>query len=530
MPVYAGDTAIAGVPGTAAPIRLDFADIAGGSCGALLPTGHAVDTIAGTEVTLIDNGMPVVVLRAADLDVTGYEEPAELEANERLRSRLEDIRLQAGKLMNLGDVTSTTVPKLTLVAPPRDGGSISTRTFIPHRVHDAIGVLGAVSVATAALLPDSPAHGVLEGGRDGLVVVEHPTGTFDASIDVTFAADGTPEVGRAGIIRTARKLMDGVGLRARVLMERDDPARRIRTRTPRHRFTPPPGACDAHCHIFGPGDKFPYAADRAYTPPDSGIDDFERLQQRLGLSRAVFVQASCHGTDNTAMVDALRRGQGRYAGVAMIDESFSDADIAELHAAGVRGTRFNFVAHLGGAPELDEFWRIVHRVVPLGWHIVLHFDAKDLTHYASLLDDMPCAYVIDHMARVDASAGVEQAPFLQLLELMADERCWVKISGAERLTAGGTPPYDDVVPYARALIAAAPDRVLWGTDWPHPNVRHMADDGDLVDVARRLRARRDHPQPHPRRQPDRAVRLQLSSRNASPSASTRRTSYGPRIE
>jgi 4-oxalomesaconate tautomerase len=210
MPVYSGGTAIAGVPGTAAPIRLDFTDIAGGSCGALLPTGHPVDTIAGTAVTLIDNGMPVVVMRAADLEVTGYEEPAELEANEQLRSRLEDIRLQAGKLMNLGDVTSTTVPKLTLVAPPRDGGSISTRTFIPHRVHDAIGVLGAVSVATAALLPDSPAHDVLVGGSDGLVVVEHPTGTFDASIDVTFATDGTPEVGRAGIIRTARKLMDGV--------------------------------------------------------------------------------------------------------------------------------------------------------------------------------------------------------------------------------------------------------------------------------------------------------------------------------
>jgi 4-oxalomesaconate tautomerase len=210
MPAYSGETAIAGVPGTAAAIRLDFTDIAGGSCGALLPTGHVVDTIAGTAVTLIDNGMPVVVLRADDLDVTGYEEPAELEANERLRSRLEDIRLQAGKLMNLGDVTSTTVPKLTLVAPPRDGGSISTRTFIPHRVHDAIGVLGAVSVATAALLPDSPAHHVLDGGRDGLVVVEHPTGTFDASIDVSFAPDGTPVVGRAGIIRTARKLMDGV--------------------------------------------------------------------------------------------------------------------------------------------------------------------------------------------------------------------------------------------------------------------------------------------------------------------------------
>ena len=247
-------------------------------------------------------------------------------------------------------------------------------------------------------------------------------------------------------------------------------------------FTPPPDACDAHCHIFGPGHRFPYAPDRTYTPPDAGIDDFERLQARLGLSRAVFVQASCHGTDNAAMVDAIRRGQGRYAGVAMIDESFTDGQIGELHDVGVRGTRFNFVAHLGGAPEIDEYWRIVRRVAAFGWHIVLHFDAKDLPAYAEMLDQMPVPYVIDHMARVDATAGLDQEPFQQLLRLMADERCWVKISGAERLTAGGAPPYDDVTPYARALIAAAPDRVLWGTDWPHPNVRHMPDDGDLVDT------------------------------------------------
>jgi predicted TIM-barrel fold metal-dependent hydrolase len=247
-------------------------------------------------------------------------------------------------------------------------------------------------------------------------------------------------------------------------------------------FVPPPGACDAHCHIFGPADRFPFAPDRAYTPPDSGIDDFERLQDRLGLSRAVFVQASCHGTDNSAMVDAIRRGKGRYAGVAMIDDGFSDADIAALHDAGVRGTRFNFVAHLGGAPDLDEVWRVVDRVAPLGWHIVLHFDAKDLPSHAALLDRMPCPYVIDHMARVPTADGVEQEPFQALLTLLADERAWVKISGAERLTTDGPPPYDDVVPFARALIAAAPDRVLWGTDWPHPNVRHMPDDGDLVDL------------------------------------------------
>ncbi|MXX43446.1 MAG: amidohydrolase family protein [Acidimicrobiales bacterium] len=247
-------------------------------------------------------------------------------------------------------------------------------------------------------------------------------------------------------------------------------------------FTPPPGATDAHCHIFGPAHRFPFAPEATYTPPDSGIDDFEVLQQRLGLSRAVFVQASCHGTDNAAMVDALVRGKGRYAGVAMIDESFGEADIGALHDAGVRGTRFNFVAHLGGAPELDVFWRLVDRVQPFGWHIVLHFDAKDLPRYAELLDRMPCPYVIDHMARVDAAAGLGQEPFEALLDLMRDERAWVKVSGAERLTAGGTLPYDDVVPYAQALIAAAPDRILWGTDWPHPNVRHMPDDGDLVDT------------------------------------------------
>ena len=247
-------------------------------------------------------------------------------------------------------------------------------------------------------------------------------------------------------------------------------------------FTPPAGATDAHCHVFGPAHAFPFAPEATYAPPDAGVDDFEVLQRRLGLSRAVFVQASCHGTDNSAMVDALVRGKGRYAGVAMIDETFSDADIGALHDVGVRGTRFNFVAHLGGAPDLRVFWGLVDRVQPFGWHIVLHFDAKDLPKYAELLDRMPCPYVIDHMARVDANGGLDQEPFGALLELMRDERAWAKVSGAERLTADGGPPYDDVVPYAQALIAAAPDRILWGTDWPHPNVRHMPDDGDLVDV------------------------------------------------
>lgn len=204
-------TAIDGVPGTAAAIMLDFEDVAGGTCGALLPTGHVVDTIDGIDVTLIDNGMPVVVMRATDLGVRGDETPAELEADEPLRRRLESIRIPAGELMGLGDVTDASVPKLTLVSPPLGGGHINTRTFIPHRCHDAIGVLGAVSVATAAILPGSPAADVASLGEDPTTVVcEHPTGTFAATVEAHVGEHGTVEVRRAGIVRTARKLMDGV--------------------------------------------------------------------------------------------------------------------------------------------------------------------------------------------------------------------------------------------------------------------------------------------------------------------------------
>ena len=209
QPTYAGDTAISGVPGTAAAIRLDFDDVAGSSTGALLPTGNVTDEVAGIACTLIDNGMPVVVMRAADLGVSGDESCPALEQNDELRARLEEIRIRAGELMNLGDVRDATVPKLTMVAAPREGGHLCTRTFIPHRCHDAIGVLGAVSVATAALLPGSTAAGVLEGTPADSVVLEHPTGRFEAAVSVHMA-DGRPVVERAGIVRTARKLMDGL--------------------------------------------------------------------------------------------------------------------------------------------------------------------------------------------------------------------------------------------------------------------------------------------------------------------------------
>jgi 2-pyrone-4,6-dicarboxylate lactonase len=182
------------------------------------------------------------------------------------------------------------------------------------------------------------------------------------------------------------------------------------------------------------------------------------------------------------MLDAMERGEGRFAGVAMIDQSHDDQDLAEMHRRGVRGLRFNFVEHLGGAPDPGRFQAMVDRVRPLGWHLELHFDAMDLPRYSDLLDSLPVPFIIDHMARVRAVDGIDQEPFRYLLDLMRrNGAAWVKISGAERLTADG-PPYDDVVPFARALVDVAPERVLWGTDWPHPNVRHMPDDGDLVDL------------------------------------------------
>ncbi len=210
MPVYHGDRAISGVPGTAAPIQLTFEDLAGSTTGALLPSGTVEDELGEVPCTLIDNGMPVVVLRASDMGVTGYEDCATLESNQALRRKLEAIRLEAAELMNLGDVTTATVPKLTMAAPPVGGGSLATRTFIPHRCHDAIGVLGAVSVATAALIPGSTAFDMVGAVRDDTVILEHPTGTFETVVELEMAPDGTPLVKKAGIVRTTRKLMDGL--------------------------------------------------------------------------------------------------------------------------------------------------------------------------------------------------------------------------------------------------------------------------------------------------------------------------------
>jgi len=208
---YQGDARIDGVPGTHAPININFEDVAGSSCGSLLPTGNAVDVVNGVEVTMVDNGMPVVCLNASDFGITGYETPAELEANDELKKRVEDIRLAVGPMMNLGDVTNKTVPKMSLLAPAKDGGLVSTRTFIPHRVHESIGVLGAVSVATACMLPGSVAAniaGLTQIGSSLEVEVEHPTGFFTVQMEVDNSS-GTPVVTKSALLRTARMLMQG---------------------------------------------------------------------------------------------------------------------------------------------------------------------------------------------------------------------------------------------------------------------------------------------------------------------------------
>lgn len=247
-------------------------------------------------------------------------------------------------------------------------------------------------------------------------------------------------------------------------------------------FSVPAGACDAHCHVFGPAERFPYAPDRSYTPPDAPFETLAALHDHLGLSRGVIVQASCHGTDNAAMIDGIQRGNGRYRGVAIVDATVTDEELAELNAKGVRGVRFNFVAHLGGAPDLDVFERVLRRIEALGWHVVLHLDAQDIVKYADLIGQIRVPFVIDHMGRVRAEAGLDQEPFRQLLELMRNPLAWVKVCGSERVSAGRR-PFDDAIPFARALIDAAPDRVLWGTDWPHPNIsKDMPNDGELVNL------------------------------------------------
>jgi len=245
------------------------------------------------------------------------------------------------------------------------------------------------------------------------------------------------------------------------------------------RFKLPPGSCDAHCHVFGPAAKFPYAPNRRYTPGDAPREMLAALHAHLGIDRAIIVQASCHGTDNAAMLDCIASDPKRYRGVAIVDDSFTERDFDALDRGGVRGVRFNFVKHLGGAPDMGVFNRVIDRIKERGWHVVLHVDAPDIILLSDMMRNLPLPFIIDHMGRVPAAGGVDQPPLGALIELSRLENCWIKVCGSERISM---PPYTEAVPIVRALIAAAPMRVLWGTDFPHPNATHEADEADLVDL------------------------------------------------
>ncbi len=256
------------------------------------------------------------------------------------------------------------------------------------------------------------------------------------------------------------------------------------------KFVLPAGAVDAHCHVFGPGAQFPYAPERKYTPCDAGKDQLFALRDHLGFSRNVIVQATCHGKDNRALLDALVAAEGKARGVVTLASDVSDADLQQMHAAGVRGVRFNFVKRLVDFTPKEELLKVAEKIAPLGWHIVVYFEAQDLPELWDFFTGLPTTVVVDHMGRPDVSLPVDGEQFNLFVRLMAENpNIWSKLSCPERLSVTGPKAldgeqqaYQDVVPFARRLMQQFPDRVLFGTDWPHPNLKdHMPDDGLLVD-------------------------------------------------
>jgi len=249
------------------------------------------------------------------------------------------------------------------------------------------------------------------------------------------------------------------------------------------KFKPPAGAVDAHCHVFGPENKFPYAPERKYTPCDAPKGKLFQLRDFLGFDKNVIVQASCHSKDNRAMVDAIESSNGKAKGVAFVGEEVTDDELKWMDRAGVRGVRFNFIKRLVDFTPRDVLERIAARVAPLGWHVVVYFEMADLAELEPFFTSLPTGVVVDHMGRPEVKKGLDHPDFQRFLRMMDKHKnFWSKVSCPERLTVAG-PPYDDVVPFARKIVESFPDRVLWGTDWPHPNMTKEApDDGVLVDV------------------------------------------------
>ena len=244
----------------------------------------------------------------------------------------------------------------------------------------------------------------------------------------------------------------------------------------------PPGACDAHVHVFGPRARFPFANGRRYTPSDATKEMLFALHDRLGVQHCVIVHPACHGTDNSVTVDAIAATGGAYKGVALIPLTISDAELKRLDAAGLCGARFHYMTHLAKGPSIGEVVAFSRRLADIGWHLQIHMEASLIAELTPALKRAPVPVVIDHMGRVDASLGLDQPNFRALLTLLDNKNVWVKVSGADRVTRAG-PPYADAVPFARTLVAEFGDRCVRGTDWPHPNHQGpVPDDGGLVDI------------------------------------------------
>ena len=248
-------------------------------------------------------------------------------------------------------------------------------------------------------------------------------------------------------------------------------------------FKLPPGSVDAHCHVFGPGNDFPYAPERKYTPCDASRNQLWDLRDHLGFERNVIVQATCHGADNRALVDAIAHSEGRARGVATVRRDVSDEELQSLDKEGVRGVRFSFVKRLVDELPHDTLLEVGERIQSLGWHLVIYVESPDLPSLKDFFASLPGVVVFDHMGRPDISKDPAGAEFDEFINLLEDNKnMWAKVSCPDRLSLQGPPEYDDVVPFARRVVETIPDRVLWGTDWPHPNMKsHMADDGKLVD-------------------------------------------------
>ncbi len=253
-------------------------------------------------------------------------------------------------------------------------------------------------------------------------------------------------------------------------------------------FLLPDGAVDAHCHVFGPSAEFPFAPERKYTPCDAGKDQLFALRDHLGFSRNVIVQATCHGRDNAATMDACRAAGDLARGIASVRHDIDVDELAEMHEAGIRGVRFNFVKRLVDATPREHFTAVAERIQQFGWSIVVYFEAADLAELTPFLESLPGIIVVDHMGRPNVDKGVDHPDFQRFVDLMdRNENIWSKVTCPERLSVSGPPDYDDVVPFAKRIVDAFPDRVLWGTDWPHPNMKsHMPDDGNLVDYIPRI--------------------------------------------